>query len=158
MRLTRLRGLSALAVTISFGVSVAYCTPTPLPQPAVPTATTTTAPPPRPPGPGLTGFVDLHTHPLANVGFAGKLVYGGVDAAPDGGALLPADPGCHEDVPATSVEQALGHDESTHGSWGLQIDPSDILEGHLIGNSCGDLVREQIVSAVQQANDANNPP
>src|ERR1035441_7780014 len=57
----------------------------------------------------LRGFVDLHTHPLSNLGFGGKLVYGGVDV----GSLLPADPDCHHDVRATSMQQALGHDNST---------------------------------------------
>src|SRR4051794_8455656 len=50
----------------------------------------------------LRGFVDLHTHPLSNLGFGGKLLYGGVDAAPSGGSLLPSDPNCAHNVQATS--------------------------------------------------------
>jgi microsomal dipeptidase-like Zn-dependent dipeptidase len=81
--------------------------------------------------PALVGFVDLHTHPLANLGFGGKLLYGGVDI----GAMLPADPNCNQTrlfdnppkvVRATSVDQALGHDNSTHGGWDL------------FKNQCGD--------------------
>jgi hypothetical protein len=102
--------------------------------------------------------VDLHAHPLSNLGFAGKLVYGGVDWAPDGGSLLPADPDCHPNIPATSVAQALGHDNSTHGGWGLDLDPVDLLDGApLVGNSCGDTIRQQVITAVQAVNDANNP-
>jgi hypothetical protein len=36
----------------------------------------------------LLGIVDLHTYSLANLGFGGNLVYGGVDV----GSILPADP------------------------------------------------------------------
>lgn len=72
----------------------------------------------------LKGFVDLHTHPLSNVAFGGKLFYGGVDV----GALLPADPDCNQHVYATSEQQALGHDKSTHGGPGTD-------------NKCGDAFR-----------------
>jgi hypothetical protein len=40
----------------------------------------------------LRGFVDLHTHPLSNLAFGGKLIYGGVDV----GSLLPSDPDCNQ--------------------------------------------------------------
>ena len=112
-----------------------------------------------PPGTPVEGWVDLHTHPLSNVGFAGKLIYGGVDAAPGGGALLPADPDCKADVRATSIAQALGHDESTHGGWGLDLDPADLLSGKFgVQNPCGDVIRQLVISAVQGVNDANDPP
>lgn len=81
----------------------------------------------------LKGFVDLHAHPLSNVGFGGKLLYGGVDV----GALLPADPDCNHNVRATSEQQALGHDKSTHGGWGLD-------------NGCGDYIRATIIHKLQQ--------
>jgi hypothetical protein len=93
------------------------------------------APPPlRPDASGrLRGFVDLHTHPLANLGFGGKLLYGG----PDIGALLPADPDCHHNVRATSEQQALGHDKSTHG-------------GHdFFTNPCGDELRKAVIHGLQ---------
>jgi len=89
----------------------------------------------------LKGFVDLHTHPLSNLGFGGKLIYGGVDV----GSLLPADPDCHHDVRATSMEQALGHDKSTHG-------------GHdFISNTCGDEIRQAVIHVLQTANNATDP-
>jgi microsomal dipeptidase-like Zn-dependent dipeptidase len=89
----------------------------------------------------LKGFVDLHAHPLSNLAFGGKLIYGGVDV----GALLPADPNCNHNVRATSMQQALGHDNSTHGGWGTD-------------NGCGDDIRTQVIHALQQANKASDPP
>jgi hypothetical protein len=90
-------------------------------------------PAPPPPPPALKGFVDLHAHPLTNVAFGGKLIYGGVDI----GALLPADPDCNHNVRATSEQQALGHDKSTHGGWGLD-------------NLCGDYIRATVIHKIQQ--------
>jgi Membrane dipeptidase (Peptidase family M19) len=98
-------------------------TPVPL-QPIQQTPPTLTAPPPP-----LRGFVDLHTHPLANLAFAGKLLYGGEDI----GALLPRDPNCNQNVRASSEAQALGHDSSTHG----------------IQSGCGDLARQTIIQAFE---------
>jgi hypothetical protein len=89
---------------------------------------------------GLTGYVELHAHPLANVGFGGKLVYGG----PDIGSLLPSDPDCMRRARALSMPQALGHDRSTHAGW----DP--------FNNPCGDSIREQVIHVVQMANNAAN--
>jgi hypothetical protein len=87
-------------------------------------------PPPQPPGARLRGWVDLHTHPLSNLGLGGKLVYGGVDI----GGLLAADPDCNQNVRATSIQQALGHDKSTHG-------------GHdFFSNACGDEIRKLIIT------------
>lgn len=82
----------------------------------------------------LTGFVDLHTHPLSNIGFGGKLLYGG----PDVGALLPSDPDCLPYVLATSERQALGHDKSTHGG--------------VLMSSCGDAIRAEMIHAFQLLN------
>ncbi len=94
------------------------------------------------PANALKGFVDLHTHPLSNLAFGGKLIYGGVDV----GSLLPADPKCSHNVRATSMEQALGHDNSTHGGWGA------------FDNQCGDEIRKQVIHGLQQANHAADPP
>lgn len=94
-------------------------------------------PPPQPltQGARLMGLVDLHTHPLSNLGFGGKLIYGGVDV----GALLPADPDCNHNVRARDAQQALGHDKSTHG-------------GHdFISNTCGDELRKAIISNLQSS-------
>src|SRR3989442_15015238 len=90
----------------------------------------------------LTGFVDLHTHPLANLGFGGKLIYGGVDV----GALLPADPDCQHRERATSEQQALGHDKSTHGGWDL------------FSNGCGDEFRKRVIHEVQRGNRGADEP
>lgn len=89
----------------------------------------------------LKGFVDLHTHPLSNLAFGGKLIYGGVDV----GSLLPADPNCNHSVYATSMQQALGHDNSTHGGWGVD-------------NGCGDDIRAQVIHGLQGKNKAADPP
>ena len=97
------------------------------------------------PGTGrLKGFVDLHTHPMANLGFGGKLLYGGLDV----GSLLPADPDCNHDVRATSMEQALGHDGSTHGRPAI---------GGPFSNPCGDFLRDKIIQSVQTGNGAASP-
>jgi hypothetical protein len=88
-----------------------------------------------PPPDHLIGYVDLHTHPLSNVGFGGKLLYGGVDI----GALLPADPDCNQNARAMSMQQALGHDASTHGLWNPFTNP------------CGDTVRAGVIQVLQLA-------
>lgn len=68
----------------------------------------------------LTGWVDLHAHPMSNLAFGGKLFHGGVDSDPNGGSLLPAvqmpyDPQCRFDVRAKSMEETLSDDAPTHG-------------------------------------------
>lgn len=88
-------------------------------------------------GQGLKGFADLHTHPLANLAWGRKLIHGG----PDVGALLPADAKCQHDVRATSIDQALGDDNPTHGGWGTD-------------NPCGDDFRKTVVHTLQSANKA----
>jgi microsomal dipeptidase-like Zn-dependent dipeptidase len=97
-------------------------------------------------GPGrLRGFVDLHTHPMTNLAFGGKLFYGGVDV----GSKLPADPDCHHNVRAKCMQQALGHDASTHGPpLNEATHPTHLDFSHL--NPCGDLIRWQVIHVVQQ--------
>jgi len=97
----------------------------------------------------LQGFVDLHTHPLSNLGFGGKLIYGGLDI----GSLLPADPDCHKYVRAANMQQALGHDGSTHGSFGVGIGiPVAGLPGNVgVSNACGDALREQVIHQTQKS-------
>lgn len=71
----------------------------------------------------LAGWVDLHTHPMSHLAFAGKVFHG----APDIGSLLPAvhvpkqgfdvdpRPVCLTDHRARNMEEALGVDSPTHG-------------------------------------------
>jgi microsomal dipeptidase-like Zn-dependent dipeptidase len=89
----------------------------------------------------LRGFADLHTHPMVNLGLAGKLVHGG----PDVGSLLPADSKCQAKVRAKSIDQALGTDNSTHGGSGTD-------------NGCGDDIRKAVIDAFQEQNDAYVSP
>jgi hypothetical protein len=105
--------------------------------------------------PQTNGFVDLHTHPLSYVGFGRKLVYGGVDV----GSLLPMDPNCKADVKAATVEQALGHDNSTHGKPNFIPNPVGpfILPPICVSNCCGDFLREFAVHQFQQQIHAVDP-
>jgi microsomal dipeptidase-like Zn-dependent dipeptidase len=146
-------------VAIVFASSTYFCSPSVPPVPPTSNRGDTSPTPNPPPSFPLHGFFDLHTHPLSNRGFAGKLVYGGSDALPGGGSILPADPDCHLNVPATSLSQALGHDGSTHGSWGIDLNPGDFFEGNFgkTSNACGDVIRQQVISAVQEVNRANDP-
>jgi microsomal dipeptidase-like Zn-dependent dipeptidase len=103
----------------------------------------------------LKGWVDLHTHPLSNLGFGGKLIYGG----PDIGSLLPADPDCHKRVRAVSMQEALGHDGSVHGSFGVGVGiPVAGMPGNVgVSNACGDALRELIVHQTQSQLKAADP-
>lgn len=79
----------------------------------------------------LKGFVDLHTHPMSYLGFGEKAVHG----VPDIGSLIPAGTrDCNRnEFRATSIEQALGHCNSTHGGWGIE-------------NTCGDYIRAALIN------------
>jgi hypothetical protein len=104
----------------------------------------------------LRGWADLHTHPMSHLAFGGKIFHGG----PDAGSLLPAlsipkgrgfagtqlEPWGCEVIPgrrATSINQALADDSSTHG------DP--------VQSQCGDVLRKVVVTAVEMGNKANMP-
>lgn len=86
---------------------------------------------PRP----LSGWVDMHTHPMSHLAFGKKLLHG----APDIGSIVPAGTrpvgnACNiEDFRATTISGALGNCNSTHGGWG-------------IGNDCGNYVRAIVIS------------
>ena len=86
----------------------------------------------------LRGFADLHTHPLVNLGFGGKLVHGGVDV----GAPLTVDGDCNHNIYAKSIAQALGRNNGTHGG-------SD-----LINNPCGDDFRRAFQFAFAMMKDS----
>ena len=110
----------------------------------------------------LKGFVDLHAHPMAHLGFGGKIISGVPDADPNGnGAIITAvDSGssCQHSIwqngvwtktiRATSEQQALGPENAIHG--GPDINPS--------ANPCGNLAREPLIHALQSFNGANDPP
>ncbi len=89
----------------------------------------------------LRGFADLHAHPMVNLGFGGKLVHGGLDV----GSLLPTDSKCRNKVRATSIAEALGTDNSTHGGWGVD-------------NPCGDDLRVAVIDSFQENNHAVMTP
>jgi microsomal dipeptidase-like Zn-dependent dipeptidase len=86
----------------------------------------------------LSGWVDLHAHPMVNLAFAGKVVHGG----PDIGSLLPADASCNKMVRASSMQHALDHDRPTHGGW------------NLLNFQCGDELRKAIMNGFQEGNKA----
>ncbi|MEO6525740.1 MAG: membrane dipeptidase [Gemmatimonadaceae bacterium] len=86
----------------------------------------------------LSGWVDLHTHPMVNLAFSGKVVHGGVDV----GSLLPADASCNKMVRANSMQHALGNDRPTHGGFDL------------INFPCGDELRKAIMNGFQEGNGA----
>jgi microsomal dipeptidase-like Zn-dependent dipeptidase len=96
----------------------------------------------------LRGFADLHTHPMVNLGFGGKLVHGGLDV----GSLLTIDADCNHNVRATSIAQALDRDNGTHGGYSI---------GGILGlgnNPCGDVFRNAIHSSLQEGNHAAMTP
>ena len=83
----------------------------------------------------LWGFVDLHTHPLANLGFGGDLISGGVDV----GSTITKGPNCESGpLTATSEAMALGPENSIHGGWGTD-------------NTCGNDIRELAIHITQEA-------
>jgi microsomal dipeptidase-like Zn-dependent dipeptidase len=77
----------------------------------------------------LSGWADLHTHPMVHLSMAGKLVHGGVDS----GSYLPQDLSCKGPTRATSMAHALSDDRPSHG-------------GHdLLNFTCGDHFRHAII-------------
>jgi microsomal dipeptidase-like Zn-dependent dipeptidase len=86
----------------------------------------------------LRGFVDLHTHPLANLGFGGMVLYGGVDKK----SILPVDPDGNTNQIAQTMERALGHDRCTHGNQKIPT----------VG--CGDIIRQKVIDLLESSNNA----
>ncbi len=86
----------------------------------------------------LWGFADMHTHPMSHLGFGKKLMHG----VPDIGSIIPAGTrNCNKrDEIATSIEQALGNCNATHGGKGLD-------------NGCGNYLRAALVNQVDQVYD-----
>jgi len=100
--------------------------------PALPNPPPQTAPAPAPTPPILTGFVDMHTHPMSHLGFGKKLLHG----APDIGSIVPAGTRfCNPaDFRATTINEALGNCKAMHGVW----DP--------VNNPCGDHMRALVIN------------
>lgn len=105
-------------------------------------------------GEALRGFVDLHTHPMAHLGFGGKLLHG----APDVGVLMPAgaiyDPRgvglsgatCNQAPQrAATAAEALGSCYSSHA-------------GHdFVKNKCGNHVRRLVLNGLEDGKHTNKP-
>ena len=80
----------------------------------------------------LNGFVDMHTHPMSHLGFGKRLLHG----VPDIGSLIPRGTrNCNPaDFRATTITEALGNCNGTHGGW------------NPLNNGCGDTVRSLVIS------------
>jgi uncharacterized repeat protein (TIGR01451 family) len=94
----------------------------------------------------LKGWVDLHTHPMSNLAFGGKLFHG----APSVGSIMPAiqmpsDPECRTNDPrAASIDEALSQDGPTRG------DP--------LQSDCGDVGRNTVIKLIEAFNGAQVAP
>ncbi|MEZ5040133.1 MAG: membrane dipeptidase [Saprospiraceae bacterium] len=88
----------------------------------------------------LKGYADMHTHPMSHLGFGKRLMHG----VPDLGSLIPkgtrykgfnlVEKECNtSDERATTIEQALGTCNATHGGWGAE-------------NDCGNYIRAIVIS------------
>ena len=86
----------------------------------------------------LRGWVDMHTHPMAHLGFGGKLLHG----APDLGILVPAIPsgaGCRHYEAATNRADASYDCRAIHGGFDL------------LNNTCGDLLRREFIRGFESS-------
>jgi microsomal dipeptidase-like Zn-dependent dipeptidase len=89
----------------------------------------------------LRGWVDLHAHSMAHLGFGGKLLHG----TPDVGALMPGGTRSCNHLGlsyADGIADVLAHCGPTHGFW-IPID-----------RECGDALRFAVVSIFEVANEA----
>jgi hypothetical protein len=95
--------------------------------------------------PTLKGWVDLHTHPYANLGFGGKLFYGDIDYDPANGVTSNGENGgpCAPMKPLyNSPQLAIGPENWVFGGFGAP---------------CANLVREQVIHTTENLNQAYNP-
>ena len=100
----------------------------------------------------LNGWADLHTHPMSNLAFGGKIFHGG----PDVGSLLPAVdvpktgfdlnplPVCLPDHRAANMNEALGSDSPTHGDHGQ--------------SRCGNDLRKALILIMELMKGSNGQP
>lgn len=90
---------------------------------------------PKPPiKKGLTGWVDMHAHPMSHLAFGGKVLHG----APDVDILMPVVQGCRHYTRPKNIEEALGSCNHTHGGHGA------------FDNTCGDHIRKVLVREVEK--------
>ncbi len=110
------------AATVTRRAEIVSLSPSPLPSPVRVSQL---------PKPLLTGYADLHTHPMSHLGFGKKLVHG----APDIGSIVPKGThGCNTaDFRAKTIGEALGTCNGTHGGWGTD-------------NKCGDTLRAAMIN------------
>jgi hypothetical protein len=101
--------------------------------------------------PALQGWVDLHTHPLANLAFGGKLFYGNVDSDPSGTGQNGSNGGpCAPTPPlVNSIQLALGPENWVQGGYNATSNPC----GDIIGWPATS-VRDQVI----QETEKDNPP
>jgi microsomal dipeptidase-like Zn-dependent dipeptidase len=115
--------------------------------------------------PPLTGFVDLHAHPLSNIGFAGHLLFGGIDDNGPMPALTTAQAaGVSGNCPlgyARSPSDSLGVENPIHGG----ANPGALilnnpLTPNLVNNPnpCGNTIRDIAIHVIQFANNGWDPP
>lgn len=90
----------------------------------------------------LSGWVDLHTHPMAHLGFGGMLING----APDVGSLRRGGCDGNKYERVARVEEALRESNWIHGGHGA------------FDNPCGDHLRKEFINNLQSANGALDTP
>ncbi len=66
------------------------------------------------------GFVDLHTHPLSNLGFGGFVLFGGVD---DQSLVAANAANCDAPVTGKTITDVLSDEQPIHGGINLDFLP-----------------------------------
>jgi len=103
--------------------------------------------------PAISGWVDLHTHPLSYLGFGGKLIYGAVDI---GSWLPPESPpplgSCYEPNPIQETIPPGGTQQYTLGVTGSEQDAlgyeNQVHGRYRTDNACGDSARNLVISGM----------
>jgi microsomal dipeptidase-like Zn-dependent dipeptidase len=95
-----------------------------------------------PTGSTLRGWVDLHSHPMAHLGFGGKVIHG---APGHGLSLLPgsSNESVNRTTPytTTDIHDSLGSCHCSHGTWAPD-------------NGCGNIIRKQVLDGIESGNNA----
>lgn len=95
----------------------------------------------------LRGFVDLHTHPLSNLGFGGNLLFGGND---DQSLVAANAASCGAPVIGNSITDVLTNEQPVHGG-------INVLPGSGFNLNCGNAIREAAIHLTQTTNSAYDP-